>query len=226
MLYVNGDSNAAGAELLNSFAFAEDDPQFSELGRAPHPDNRLKSFGAVLAKKLGTDLVLDAESASSNQRIMRTSANFIGTAKDPVVVIGWSTWERVEWLIDDKLYQISGSGTDSVPETHTAQYKAWVMCQTTDEWEYKEQMWHRRIWEFHEELQQQNIKHMFFNSYSSFGSVNDQKDWEGSFFHPYSSEHTFYRYLLNAGFKTSTYHHSVQAHDQWANILLDNLQKL
>ena len=39
MLYVNGDSHTAGAEAVNSHAFAEDDPDLFYLGRAPHPEN-------------------------------------------------------------------------------------------------------------------------------------------------------------------------------------------
>jgi len=39
ILYVNGDSHTAGAEAVNSHAFADDDPAYKHLGRLPHPDN-------------------------------------------------------------------------------------------------------------------------------------------------------------------------------------------
>ena len=39
ILYVNGDSHTAGAEAVNPYAFAEDDPNLTHLGRLPHPDN-------------------------------------------------------------------------------------------------------------------------------------------------------------------------------------------
>ena len=39
ILYVNGDSHTAGAEAVNSHAFAEDDPALYHLGRLPHPEN-------------------------------------------------------------------------------------------------------------------------------------------------------------------------------------------
>ena len=35
MIYVNGDSHCAGAEIINDFAFAEDDPNYTALGRRP-----------------------------------------------------------------------------------------------------------------------------------------------------------------------------------------------
>jgi hypothetical protein len=61
ILYVNGDSHTAGAEAVNKHCFAEDDPQYKHLGRVPHPDNLLRSYGNVLAKNLSAELYCDAE---------------------------------------------------------------------------------------------------------------------------------------------------------------------
>ena len=96
ILYVNGDSHTAGAEAANPHAFANDDPRYNYLGRLPHPDNLLVSFGNILAKNLSAELYCDAESASSNDRIIRTTRHYLRTNQPDLIVIGWSTWEREE----------------------------------------------------------------------------------------------------------------------------------
>ena len=71
IVYVNGDSHSAGAEAVNKFGFAHDDPQYANLGRRPHPENLRASYGALVADTFNAELYCDAESASSNSRIMR-----------------------------------------------------------------------------------------------------------------------------------------------------------
>jgi len=57
IVYVNGDSHSAGAEAVNTFCFADDDPRYRELGRRPHPDNLAVSYGQILANKFNAELV-------------------------------------------------------------------------------------------------------------------------------------------------------------------------
>ena len=73
ILYVNGDSHSAGAEAVNHHCFAQDDTLFQPGGRRPHPDNLKVSYGQLLANQLGWDFHCQAESASSNDRIIRTT---------------------------------------------------------------------------------------------------------------------------------------------------------
>jgi hypothetical protein len=103
ILYVNGDSHSAGAEIVEDYCFAQDDPKHWRLGREPHPECLEKSYGKQLADRLNCDFICEAESASSNHRIIRTTHNyFTGVQGLPAgqadfVVIGWSTWERKEF---------------------------------------------------------------------------------------------------------------------------------
>ena len=73
LLLVNGDSHAAAAEAVNSYAFANDDPSRVLKGRAPHPDNLKVSWGYQLSIPLKVKVICLAESASSNSRILRTT---------------------------------------------------------------------------------------------------------------------------------------------------------
>ena len=77
ILYVNGDSHSAAAEAVNSYCFANDDPLYYALGRRPHPDNERVSYGCNIANELNAILHCDAESASSNTRIIRTTKDCI-----------------------------------------------------------------------------------------------------------------------------------------------------
>ena len=93
LVYINGDSHSAGAEAVNPHCFAEDDYLYRGLGRRPHPDNLQVSYGCHLANMLGAVLHCDAESASSNSRIIRTTGQYLkNNPKPDLVVIGWSTW--------------------------------------------------------------------------------------------------------------------------------------
>jgi hypothetical protein len=97
ILYVNGDSHSAGAEAVNTYSFAQDDSLYWNMDREPHPDNLRVSYGCELANMLGAILQCDAESASSNDRIIRTTYKALDIVKPELVIIGWSTWEREEW---------------------------------------------------------------------------------------------------------------------------------
>jgi hypothetical protein len=162
MLYVNGDSHTAAAEAVNTHAFAEDDPALFYLGRAPHPENISVSWGKQLSLSLRAGLRCDAESASSNARILRTTREWLDKVgsdhPDPLIIIQWSTWEREEWLHNGVYYQVGSSGIDDVPQELQEKYRNYVIG--TD-WKFKTQQAHDEIWAFHQQLNKQGIKHIF-----------------------------------------------------------------
>ena len=164
ILYVNGDSHTAGAEAVNPHAFAEDDGNLAHLGRLPHPANLAVSWGKQVSIALRAAFHCDAESASSNARILRTTRQWLASNgknhPDQLIVIQWSTWEREEWFHNGIYYQVGSSGTDHVPQELQEKYKQHVIG--TD-WPTKTQQAHNDIWQFHKELETDNIKHVFFH---------------------------------------------------------------
>ena len=237
IIYVNGDSHSAGAEIANTYCFAEDDPLYWRLGRRPHPDNLRLSYGCMIANQLGAILECDAESAASNDCILRTSTANINTVVVPdLVIIGWSTWEREEWQHDGNYYQVTASGTDSVPAELSQRYKEWVVNQTQITREQKLLGWHERIWQFHQQLELQNIQHIFFNTYSDFAGIRSRQittdsttvipnehDWGLSYVDPYDSNMTYYNWCIRKGFNTvnpNSYHFGADAHEAWAEFLM------
>jgi hypothetical protein len=112
ILYVNGDSHSSAAEAVNRHAFAHDDSKYwqSEFFNKPHPDNLAVSYGKKLADAIGAELHCGALAAASNYRIIRTTKEYLQDNKPDLIVIGWSTWEREEWLHNDIYWQVNAGG--------------------------------------------------------------------------------------------------------------------
>jgi hypothetical protein len=220
ILYVNGDSHSAGAEAVNSFAFACDDPKYKHLKRTPHPDNLVASYGQLVADSLDYQLVCDAESASSNDRILRTTQDYLKTNTPDLLIIGWTTWEREEWLIDGVYYQVNASGVDYVPDSHKQQYIDWVLSVTPEQ---RDQYWHDTIHQLHQDLTVKKIPHLFFNTYTSFSHIaGAHVEWNDCYIDPYSDASTYFYWLKSQGLSTvtpSSYHYGADAHLIWAKHL-------
>lgn len=203
MLYVNGDSHTAGAEAVNPCAFAEDDPALYYLGRLPHPENLEVTWGKQLSLTLRSAFRCDAESGGGNDRIMRTTRKWLSENQrmDPnlLVIIQWSTWEREEWLHNDTYYQIGASGTDDVPMDLIDRYKKFV---TEVDWREKTVEAHEKIWQFHQELAEQNIAHIFFNGNNDFSYIQDRRDWGRNYIGPYDSKLTYDAIIRSKGIDT------------------------
>ncbi len=224
ILYVNGDSHSAAAEAVNSYCFAQDDPLYYGLGRVPHPDNERVSYGCNIANSLGAILHCDAESASSNSRIIRTTQDYLKDNKPDLLIIGWATWEREEWLYDDVYWQVNGGGVGhDWPEEIKNRYKDYII---NIDWNLCEQNAHREIFSFHQELLDLSIPHLFFNCYSDF-HAQPKKNWRNCYINPYEQKFTYWQWLTDQGFKSNkSYHFGADAHRKWAEFLLPHLTKL
>jgi len=221
-LYVSGDSHTAAAEAVNLCAFAEDDPALFHLGRMPHPANLAVSWGKLLSITLKAGFHCGAERASSNQRIVRTTRDWLkqNRNQDALIVIQWSTWEREEWLHNGIYYQVNASGIDHVPEELALRYKEFV---AGVDWKKSTEMWHEQIWQFHQELKEQKMPHIFFNGNTSFKDIKAQYDWGVNYIDPYSDHGTYNSVLLKNGYQTvapDSYHFGKEAHSFWANYVL------
>ena len=223
ILYVNGDSHTAGAEAVNPFAFAEDDPSLAHLGRLPHPDNLAVSWGRLLSLTLKAGFHCAAESASSNSRILRTTREWVNQQRgidDVLVIIQWSTWEREEWLHEEVYYQVGSSGIDDVPQPLQEKYRNFVIG--TD-WKLKTEQAHEEIWKFHNELKSNGIKHVFFNGNNDFSCVTDRLDWGTNYIGPYDPKQTYNSIIRAQGIDTvapNSWHFGKDGHSYFHRFML------
>jgi hypothetical protein len=224
ILYVNGDSHSAAAEAVNDYCFAEDDYLYRSLGRIPHPDNERVSYGCNLANELGAIFHCDAESASSNSRIIRTTKKYLEDLTPDAIIIGWSTWEREEWYHDGIWWQVNAGGVGhDWPDPIKERYKNYIL---NLDWIGATQKAHNEIHHFHNELTDRKIPHLFFNTYSNF-SGQDPKEWNDCYINPYDPAMTYWQWLTDHGFQSRpTYHFGADAHRKWAEFLLLYLTKL
>jgi hypothetical protein len=223
ILYVNGDSHTAAAEAVTPHAFAEDDSALRFMGRIPHPENLAVSWGKLLSLSLKAGFHYGAESASSNTRILRTTRDWVAQQKeldDILLIIQWSTWEREEWLHDGVYYQVGSSGIDHVPQALQEKYRNFVIG--TD-WQTKTQEAHKEIWNFHTELQEQNIPHIFFNGNSDFSKIAQKQDWANNYIGPYDSKMTYDALIRAKGIDTvapNSWHFGGDGHSYFHRFML------
>jgi hypothetical protein len=223
ILYVNGDSHSAGAEAVNNYCFAIDDiKKYYRLGRAPHPDNLKVSYGQLVADNLDYQLVCDAESGASNTRILRTTYSYLEKTTPDLIIIGWATWEREEWMFDDKYYQFSaGLDPAHLPKEIAEVFKKWVI----DRWQPHIycKYWQDQIWQLHQDLMLKQIPHLFFNSYCNLIiPKSEELNWGDSYLDPYSQQGTYWDWVSELGYQTvnpKSFHFGADAHQAWANHL-------
>lgn len=227
ILYVNGDSHSAGAQAVNNHCFANDDFSKVALGRKPHPDNLEVSWGMQLSKMLKLALVCDAEAASSNERILRTTYSFLETLDQKrypyvMVIIGWSNWERTEFLNSSNEYIQINPGFEPEETELLPQFKKYVR---ETKYPVKQKEWHDKIWELHKVLEERKIPHLFFNANDSFQGM-EELDWNNCYVEPYSINDCYTVWAKENGFKcNSWYHYGPDAHLSWARYLFNWLTK-
>lgn len=241
LLYINGDSHAAGTEAGNRYSWAMDDPNLYDLGRRPHPDNEAVSFGARLGERLGVARINDSQAGCGNGRIRRTTWDWIkkhpGLLNRVFMLIQWSTWEREEWFYEGEYWQVNASGVDEVPRALQQRYKEFVVGVDWVECTRRE---HQEIWQFHQELSRLGIRHVMFNANSHFGgyhevdrrmvpiiSLDHRQDWQGCYINPYDQKGTYNAILSQNGFQHVTpgyYHFGKDAHCFWAEFLLQYMK--
>lgn len=208
ILYVNGDSNSSGADI-------------NDLSR---------SWPTILATRLGFTLINEAKSGGSNPRIMRTSSNAIAHSdKNTFIIIGWTSWERDEWLHQGQYYDVNSGGHDILPPELEQQYKEWVLQQDSKEQAIKSKNMHSQIHRLHRSLKDRRIPHLFFNAVMTFQhNILDpvHLDWDKHYLGPYDNDLSYFWYLKNHGWKPNAYnHYTDKAQEVWADVLYNYIQE-
>jgi hypothetical protein len=242
ILYVNGDSHSVGAELLlpsHNGVLKELNENTNQYCPIPNSTQDLhvecikRSYSQLLANLLGAELVCEAESGGSNSRILRVTRNYLRDNRPDLLVIGWSPFERDEWWYNGVAYQISGGGIDSVPKPLADKYKQWVIDQSNPvALNSRALKLHQDIFDFHQELLESKVPHIFFNTFNSFQFIPDMGgtavDWDHYYIEPYLESHTYCIWLKNQQYHTvnpTSMHFGPAGHRAWANLLYQHYNK-
>ena len=228
ILYVNGCSHSAAAEAAVPHAWACDDGQLWQMGTEPHPANLAVSYGQHIANALGAELICHASSGGSNDRIIRTTTDWIehnnNRLTNTFMILQWTTWEREEWFHQGTWYQVNASGIDIVPNELQERYKNYVI---DVDWNVKTPQAHDKIWRMHEYLKNLGIRHLFFSGHSTFSDIQNQHNWGKEYMHPYVREESYHNWLKNNGGTYSHpegYHFDAKSHRLWADHVLQYIK--
>ena len=224
ILYVNGCSHSAAAEATVPHAWAVDDGQYWDRGTEPHPANLAVSYGRHIADALNAELICQASSGGSNDRIIRTTTDWIehnnNRLANTFMILQWTTWEREEWFYQGTWYQVNASGIDIVPNELQERYKNYVI---DVDWNVKTPQAHDKIWSMHEYLKNLGIRHLFFSGHSTFSDIQNQHNWGKEYMHPYVREESYHNWLKNNGgtyANAASYHFDAKSHRLWADHML------
>ena len=228
ILYVNGCSHSAAAEAAVPHAWAVDDGQHWDRGTEPHPANLAVSYGRHIADALNAKLICQASSGGSNDRIIRTTTDWIeqnnNRLANTFMILQWTTWEREEWFHEGNWYQVNASGIDIVPNELQERYKNYVI---NVDWNVKTPQAHDKIWKMHEYLKNLGIRHLFFSGHSTFSDIQNQHNWGKEYMHPYVREESYHNWLKNNGGTYSHpegYHFDAKSHRLWADHVLQYIK--
>jgi hypothetical protein len=198
------------------------------MGRRPHPENIIATWGKTLADAIKAGFWYDAESASSNARIIRTTEKYLtehaSNLYETLMIIQWSTWEREEWLHDGTWYQVNASGVDTVPLELQERYKNYVV---NVDWPSKTLDAHDKIWAMHLYLKDLGVQHLFFSGHSTFSDIQNQRNWGKSYMYPYVREESYHNWLINNGgtyANAKSYHFDAKSHRLWAEHVLQYIK--
>jgi hypothetical protein len=142
------------------------------------------------------------------------------------MIIGWSTWERTEWLYDDIYWQVNAGGIGhDWPDEIKRRYKHYVADIDYNKCMREE---HKKIYQLHLDLKLMGFKHLFFNTFLPF-SGTEKVDWAGSYLEPYNPDFTFYNWCQSQGFSTvypGSYHFGPDAHAAWAEFIYPHIVQI
>lgn len=212
LIYFNGDSNTAGTEL----------------------ENTNDCFANQLANLLEADLFNDAYAGASNDRILKTTNDYINQHSPDLVIIGWSSSEREDWFINGEYKSVNSFRVNTNDLDQQSQWEYWANNKSgwlSGDYAYEKELckyWNTKIFNFHLELSYKNIPHLFFNAIYSFntrGSVYEY-NWNNNFYGPYDKNLAMIQWADLAGYQQITpgkWHFKKDAHTNWANILYNHL---
>jgi hypothetical protein len=92
------------------------------------------------------------------------------------------------------------------------------------DWQEKTEQAHDEIWQFHQELAKQNIRHIFFNGNNDFSKITNQLDWGKNYIGPYDPKLTYDAVIRSQGIDTvmpGSWHFGKDGHSAFHRFMLN-----
>lgn len=199
----------------------------SREGRPP----RLSPYNVapIFARELGHDYRVWAKGGASNHWML-DHVNYlldnISNFKDPIIMVGWSQWERAEWEWQGTSLSLSVEPYYDIPADLREQYHQWRSGITPEIVGTQRQFWHDLIYQVHLKLQELKIPHIFWSTYDNFvgDSIKNKKDWHHCFFKPYDIDGCMKAWFAAnniMSYPTDIWHYGADAHEAWGQVLAD-----
>lgn len=197
----------------------------SREGRFP----RYNPYNVVptVAKQLGHNFRCWAKGGASNHWML-DHVNYlldnIDEFKDPIVMVGWSQWERSEWEWNGSSLSLSIDPYYEIPDELQEKYQKWRDGITPDVVGVQRQIWHDIVYQVHLKLQNLKIPHIFWSTYDNFvgDSIQNKKDWNNCFFKPYEPNGCMKEWFKLQNIPSipgDPWHWSVDGHEAWGKNL-------
>ena len=181
-------------------------------------------FSEQVARHFKLPLHKIATNGASNDFLLRCIDDYLKNNTPTLLIVTWQAWEREEWLHNGNYYQINNTGPNNLPIELHNRYKQFIADRPADP-KYLGQTWCNRIWQLHKNLNQQGIRHVFYNEMYPFVTTQPV-EWNNNFIGPYTNDLSYYWYLQKQGFKADDwYHHGVDGHTAWANLLINYINE-
>lgn len=196
-------------------------------------DSNSDEHGTIWVEKVkshfNAQLINHSQGGGSNPRILRTTHDFFEKSteiNDIFVIIGWTSWEREEWLHQDQYIQVNASGLNIVPKGLQDRYKSWVNDSESISQINKSRSLHSKIFDLHIFFKQKRIRHLFFNALMPFqhevlSCPESRLDWGGNFLGPYDNNLSYYWFLQQYGYQPDKHnHYGPPAQMVWGEFLI------
>lgn len=214
-IWVNGDSHTYGS-----------------YGNTPQ-DRVDNPFPRQIADTLNLEYTNIALPGGSNQRIIRTTIEELPflKPKEDFILIGWTSWERTEWFLNNDWKQICGDPGYTVPEFYKDKFKKDDIYEEL--WRCSKEQEHS-IWVLHKLLDNLGFHFLFYLGCAhSFHWEKDQNndsrlEWKSNCWahDPYAEEGFSYHSEAQGYQKDLLWHYNQDAHNEYTRVLLPKVKKL
>ena len=187
------------------------------------------SWPNQLAGLLGADLINYSLSGASNQRMIRTTREWLSSIdvqKKHFVIIGWSSWEREEWYHNQQFYQVNAGGHSRLPRELKDRYMKYVSQLDNNGYVNAAKDTEEEIYQLAEDLQYYQVEYLFFNSFMQISETLKNNRWDYRYMTPFSNELNYFTYLEQAGhLPESGRHFKDVAQTTWAQVVFQYIKK-